>query len=285
MAVMQNSTHEWERNAQADALWAILSDSSRKSRAWRVDEFFATGKTEARIVMEHLDRYGIRPDAYGQFLDFGCGVGRVTRALMDYFSSGVGLDVSATMIDLAKSYSSLDERSARYVVNAKDNLESIKTASMNFVYSHIVLQHMPASSQLSVMGEFFRVLKPGGVAAFQIPTGYIETQRGRTVRALKRGLQRSIPVAILSPVRRAFGKNASVSKVSMAMTVCPEPTVLAAVRAGGCELKAAPFTNSTDPDHCGAIRFMTESDALGEIREHRTVSPYLSQFFLVQKSG
>lgn len=285
MVILQNPSQEWERNAQADALWSILSDSGRKSRTWRVDEFFATGKAEARIVIERLDRLSIRPDAYGQFLDFGCGVGRVTRAFMDYFSSGIGVDVSATMVNFAKSYSALDERSAHYVVSTKDSLDMIRSASMDFVYSHIVLQHMPASKQLSIIDEFLRVLKPGGVAAFQIPTGYIETQRGRAVRNLKRGLQRSVPPAILSRVRRVFGKNASVAHVNMAMTVCPEASVLAAVRSSGCTLIDAPFTNSTDPDHRGMIRFMTEADACAAIRERKTVSPYLSQFFFVQKPG
>lgn len=283
MTTIQNSAQEWERNAQSDALWAVLSDSGRKSRAWRTDEFFATGITEARAVIERLESLGIRPDSYGHFLDFGCGVGRVSRALMHYFSSGIGLDVSPTMVDLAKSYSAPDERSAYYAVCTKNSLDLIKSASVDFVYSHIVLQHMPATAQLSVIGEFLRVLKPGGVAAFQLPTGYIGTRRGRIVRGLKRGLQRALPPALLSPLRRAFGKNASVARVSMAMTICRQSAIQAAVRAGGCKIVDAPFTNSTDPDHRGLIRFMTEAQARAAIRERRTVSPYLSQFFFVQK--
>ncbi|MBU6472329.1 MAG: methyltransferase domain-containing protein [Alphaproteobacteria bacterium] len=283
MVSLHNSAQEWERNAQADALWAVLSDSTRTSQAWRADEFFATGKTEARIVVDHLDQLGIRPDAYGQFLDFGCGVGRVTRALMAYFSSGIGLDVSATMIEQAKSYSALDERSAYYAVSTDDNLGLIRSASVDFVYSHIVLQHMPQAAQLRFIREFTRVLKPGGVAAFQIPSGQVENLRGRTVRAFKRGLQRSLPSSLLSPLRRALGKNASVARVTMAMTICPEATIRASVYAGGCGVVDAPFTNSTDPDHRGEICFMTEDGARAAIRDRKTVSPYLSQFFFIRK--
>ena len=36
----------WESWAQADPLWAILSDPARRGRRWDVDEFFATGKPD-----------------------------------------------------------------------------------------------------------------------------------------------------------------------------------------------------------------------------------------------
>jgi ubiquinone/menaquinone biosynthesis C-methylase UbiE len=41
----------------------------------------------------------------------------------------------------------------------------------DLVYTMIVLQHMPQTFQREYVREFFRVLKPGGVAMFEMPDG------------------------------------------------------------------------------------------------------------------
>ena len=67
------------------------------------------------LVFERLDKLGIRPDPGGKFLDFGCGVGRISRVLMQHFSEGFGIDVSETMIEKAKAFSASDPGQARYI--------------------------------------------------------------------------------------------------------------------------------------------------------------------------
>ncbi len=41
---------------------------------------------------------------FGKALDFGCGVGRLTQALADYFNEVAGVDVSPTMVNKALEY-------------------------------------------------------------------------------------------------------------------------------------------------------------------------------------
>jgi SAM-dependent methyltransferase len=63
--------------------------------------------------------------------------------------------------------------------NASARIEGIADASVDFVLSHIVLQHIPPALAAGYVEEFFRVLAPGGVAAFQFVAGPDTSLRGR----------------------------------------------------------------------------------------------------------
>lgn len=284
MTTLQRNASEWEHNARSNAFWSILTDARKSSSAWSKEEFFATGKEEVRLVMERLRALDAVPDPAGSFLDFGCGVGRATRALMNYFSEGCGIDISPTMIEQARNYSINDPRRPRYLVNTHSDLAMIESGSIDFVYSHIVLQHIPAQFQTGFIGEFLRILKPGGIAAFQIPTANLESATRRRMRALKHRVRRIVPPILLLPVDWAMGKDVSTAPVSMEMNVCRAETVLWLVLRNQGMLLDAPFTNSTDRNHRGRIRFMSQERARSEILNGTTGSPYLSQFFFVRKS-
>src|SRR5512147_2288602 len=91
----------WEDAAQRDPLWAILSDPTKRGRQWDLGEFFETGRREISLLLYQLRQLGHPPSA-GRALDFGCGVGRLTQALAATFAEVVGVDVSPTMIRLAR---------------------------------------------------------------------------------------------------------------------------------------------------------------------------------------
>lgn len=283
MTSLQRSASQWEHNAKSNAFWAILTDVRKSSCAWEREEFFATGRDEVRMVLDRVRALGAFPDPAGRVLDFGCGVGRTTRALMEYFAQGYGIDISRTMIERARDYSAADARRAQYLVNTRDNLAAIESESIDFVYSHIVLQHVPAQCQAGFIAEFLRVLKPGGVAAFQIPTACLEGDFRRRLRAVKRLLRRVIPGPMLRCLKWLLGQDASTASVSMEMNVSRPETVLWIVLRNGGMLLDAPFTNSTDKNHRGRIKFMSEERARSEILNGITDSPYLSQFFFVRK--
>lgn len=283
MTSLQRSASQWEHNAKSNAFWAILTDVRKASGAWEKDEFFATGREEVRAVMERLRGLDAVPDPGGRFLDFGCGVGRNTRALMDYFAQGCGIDISRTMIERARDYSAMDARRPQYAVNTRDDLAAIESGSVDFVYCHIVLQHVPAQYQAGFIAEFLRVLKPGGVAAFQIPTANLESAASRRLRAAKRLLRRVIPGPVLWVLKWLLGQDTSTAFVTMEMNVCRAETVLWNILRNQGMLLDAPFTNSTDKNHRGRLRFMSQERARSEILNGITGSPYLSQFFFVRK--
>jgi SAM-dependent methyltransferase len=164
----------WERAAQADPLWAVLSDPQKKDRRWNLRSFLATGEREITLLLHQLRVLGHAPK-FGRALDFGCGVGRLTQALGYRFQEVVGVDVAPTMLRIANQLNRLPER-VRYVLNKSKSLELFESDSFDFIYSDIVLQHLQPPLARGYIAEFMRVLVPGGIAVFQVPSHRQEPQ-------------------------------------------------------------------------------------------------------------
>jgi SAM-dependent methyltransferase len=158
-------TRDWNELAELDAMWAVLSEPGRQHQNWTADEFFATGKEEIAKLFVDLVRLGLTHQ-FRSALDFGCGLGRLTRALRDHCPDVVGVDISQAMIDRAKRLSP----DCQFEFNPYPDLRLFSSDSFDLIYCRRVLQHQSTQSQILVLvSEFVRVLKAGGVAAFQIP--------------------------------------------------------------------------------------------------------------------
>ena len=156
----------YEKLGSEDPMWAVLTDDRFRNNSWDPEQFFATGRAEVDQVMAALERDGVKV-ARQAALDFGCGVGRLSQALCQHFETVVGVDISSTMVEAAARFNQYGDR-CRYVVNTAERLAPIADASLDFVYSSITLQHVPPQFQAGYIRDFFRVLRPGGVAVFQI---------------------------------------------------------------------------------------------------------------------
>ena len=160
---------DWERLAEVDAMWAVLTAPGRKGGGWNAEEFFATGEMEIGDVLATAARLG-RPARTERALDFGCGVGRLTRALGTRFDHSLGLDISAGMIEQAQRLNE-DVPACEFRVNDAPDLGGIESDSIDLVYSSIVLQHLPSSADIErYLGEFLRVVRPDGLVVFGIPS-------------------------------------------------------------------------------------------------------------------
>jgi SAM-dependent methyltransferase len=159
----------WDAQGRTDPLWAVLSDPSKKGRRWDAEEFFATGVREVERLIDYLR--GLSGAALGRraALDFGCGVGRLTQPLAEYFTEVVGVDLSPSMIDLAQKYNRHPER-CHYYVNASADLARFPTGSFDLVLSYLTLQHIPPRYTKRYIQEFLRVATTGGLVCFQLPT-------------------------------------------------------------------------------------------------------------------
>jgi SAM-dependent methyltransferase len=161
---------EWDRFGREDPLWAILTAPGKKHGGWNPQDFFYSGQVEIARVMEKL--HTILDGAHqisGRALDFGCGVGRATQALCGYFDRVEGVDISEAMIDQANRYNRFGDRCVYHVNHAAD-LGMFGDAAFDFVYTAHVLQHMQPIFARAYVGEFFRIVRPGGLVLFQIPT-------------------------------------------------------------------------------------------------------------------
>lgn len=166
---LKRSRKVWEKYGASDPLFGVLSDKRKRGGGWDRDEFFATGTADIAEAMAYLDSLGAGPNR-GAALDFGCGVGRLTQALAEVFDNVTGVDISAPMVANARRYNRHGDRCS-YLVNTAENLGLLADASFDFIYTDKVLQHIPPRVASAYIAEFFRVLKPGGIVLFQIPSG------------------------------------------------------------------------------------------------------------------
>jgi ubiquinone/menaquinone biosynthesis C-methylase UbiE len=158
---------DWNELAELDPLWTILSDPQKKFGKWDPAEFFATGEREADRVMAMCKSHGLAL-RFGTFLDFGCGVGRMTRGFSRFFASCVGLDVSKKMVGLAEQFNA-SVPNCQFVASEAVRLP-FESNRFDFVFSTLVLQHLPTRRMiLSYIAEFIRVAKEGGAIVFQLP--------------------------------------------------------------------------------------------------------------------
>jgi ubiquinone/menaquinone biosynthesis C-methylase UbiE len=268
-STLQKYQRAWEANAREDALYAVLSESEKRS-IWNEDGFFSAGREEIGRVFAFMEQSAIQPGT-SRFLDFGCGVGRNTRALMERFASGIAVDLSPRMISEACRYAGGDSRVAEYVVNDAPDLSLVPDASIDFVYSHIVLQHVPVVLQRVYIAEFARVLAPGGVAAFQTVTGW---HADNLLSAAKRLVPPNLRQAYRRIVRDPIRIEMHALRSADIMNIC---------EAGEVDIVASPFTNSTETDHGGRLEFFSKDEAIRRIASHEAGSDLLSQFFFVSK--
>jgi SAM-dependent methyltransferase len=158
---------EWNSLGRLDPFWAILSDPARRHGGWEPTDFFASGQAEIDALLSKVREF--YPQLrMGRALDFGCGVGRLTRALGKHFEHCDGVDISEEMVRQARELNTGRANLAFHVND--DSLSMFGESTFDFIYSSIVLQHIPSRSLIkSYLSEFLRILRPGGMMVFQLP--------------------------------------------------------------------------------------------------------------------
>ena len=142
----------WDELGRQDPLWAILTSPDKQGNRWSIDEFLQTGRDEIAAVMAYLDRRAIHVPR-GRALDFGCGAGRLTRALAGYFDEVIGIDIAPSMIEAARQLHA-GTGGIQFIVNTSTSLEGVESGSVDFVYSRLVLQHIHPRYVRQYLAEF-----------------------------------------------------------------------------------------------------------------------------------
>lgn len=158
----------WDGLAKEDPLWAILSDPAKKGGQWDEADFFDTGKINIKGLIQRVRALKIDGPTR-RALDFGCGVGRLTQALCGYYEESHGVDISATMVQMAMQKNQHGTR-CRYHLNEANDLKLFESNSFDLILSLLVLQHMEPRYSSVYIQEFLRILSPAGVLIFQLPS-------------------------------------------------------------------------------------------------------------------
>lgn len=174
----------WESGARRDPHWVVLTDPARSHGRWSGEEFFESGREDARRLFERLRDLNTPGDA-SRALDFGCGLGRISAALADRFQEVDGVDISESMAKQARSLHA-DRKGLNFHVNVAADLSMFQSGSYDLVHSLMTLQHIPRTLALGYIRDFVRLLNAKGVAAFQVPTSLRYTPGGLLRRLVPR---------------------------------------------------------------------------------------------------
>ncbi|MBS1802596.1 MAG: class I SAM-dependent methyltransferase [Acidobacteria bacterium] len=240
----------WEDLAEQDALGAILTDPSKTGGRWDIAEFMQTGEAEVETVSRHLSAIGHSPDPSGLAMDFGCGVGRLTQAMARRFTACVGVDISTEMIRNAQRLNQ-HARCSYQVVNGTQLPFADETFS--FLYSNIVLQHVPRKFAVDYLGEFERVLKPGGILVFGVQDSFAAPDFSSRMIRVRHVLR------ICSRLKTAFGRSGG----DMQMHLLPERVVHSTLSRS--KVVDVRFTNTAAKDFNGRLRYLDEAPERGYV--------------------
>lgn len=171
---------DWTRLGADEPLWAVCVDPDKRGGRWDAEEFLATGEEEVAAALARLEELGAAPSP-GRALDFGCGAGRLSNALARRFTSVTGVDISAPMLERARE---LDRSGGRiaFLLNTGPDLRDVPDASVDLVYTDLVLQHLPPEAAAGYLREFARVARPGAALVLGVPERERPTFKGMVFR-------------------------------------------------------------------------------------------------------
>jgi ubiquinone/menaquinone biosynthesis C-methylase UbiE len=177
---------DWDERARRDAFLYIAS--WRKD--WDETSFFASGEDDyLRLVHPILQK--LRFDqANKSMAELGCGAGRMTRSFAQRFESVCAVDVSSEMQSRAKAYLR-SFSNITWILSDGETLSGIESASVDFAFSYLALQHMPTREVVSSsIREMMRILRPGGAFLFQFNGSEQPTMnwKGRAISAILDGI-------------------------------------------------------------------------------------------------
>lgn len=257
MNALKKLQRNWEGLAQIDPMWAICTDPGKRNSQWTREEFFATGRKEIETVLGYVARVGLCLDKTLPALDFGCGVGRLTRALAEHFSECSGVDISPAMINMARELNREYSR-CHFLLNDGVRLNGLRDNYYGFIYTSLVLQHIAHPYSHQYIAELVRVLKSGGMMIFQVP----ERLRASSLTKVRTRL------ALRARLRSMLGGQKA---YTMEMHCIKGAVIRELMAQNGARVVDMAITNSCDPAFSGNLQYLTQEPLHGYVSKQYCV--------------
>ena len=149
---------DWDRRARENAPFYVCTTAADSP-----ESFAASGE---RDLDQHvLDGLDVSPG--WRVLEIGCGVGRLVKPLSGRVARVVGVDLSAEMLRRARDYCAGLSNVEFHPTGGR--LDFLPSSAFDFVFSHIVFQHVPRKAYVEAyFRDAYRVLAPGGIFRVQV---------------------------------------------------------------------------------------------------------------------
>src|SRR6201998_4256311 len=131
-------SRDWDTRARKNAFHYIAS----WRKEWDPESFIASGEEDfERLVVPILARCGL-PAVGKCMLELGCGAGRMTPSFAKRFELVYALDLSQEMLFRARRMHNA-QKNILWVHSNGVDLSCAASDSIDFVFSYLVLQHLP----------------------------------------------------------------------------------------------------------------------------------------------
>ncbi|HYN82042.1 MAG TPA: class I SAM-dependent methyltransferase [Gemmatimonadaceae bacterium] len=192
------STAEWRFWGRYDPMWAVATWEGRQHdgpHPWTIDDFLAAGRSDCTDIMRQWNQYG-RKDG-GRCVEIGCGAGRLTSALVDYFDRVLAIDVSVDQIELAKRFLGASVTRVTFSIVEEPVLD-VRPGTCSAMISTFVFQHLSDYSGIvAYLRAAHRALQPGASICFQTPVpgadnGDLPSAAARTLDSVRSRVSRAL---------------------------------------------------------------------------------------------
>lgn len=140
---------------------------------WSATQYLKFGNERTRPVYDLISQIAPRiSNAKPRIYDLGCGPGNSTKVLLEALPNAhiTGMDSSPDM--LSKATASLPD--IEFVQGDLATFAPKQGEQVDLLYSNAVFHWLRSPTRMETLTRLFRLVKPGGVLAFQVPDNYHE---------------------------------------------------------------------------------------------------------------
>lgn len=165
--LMFDSNTEWQKWGEFDPLWGVASWHGKRKQEgfpWTEDEFYKLGEMDWQDFVKHWSTYGLDTTSC---LEIGCGAGRMTKQLAKTFAATHAIDVSAGMLEYARS----NVQASSVEFHLTEGVEiPLPDESVSAVFSVHVFQHFDSLNNASAyFNQVARVMAPNSSLMIHLP--------------------------------------------------------------------------------------------------------------------
>jgi len=167
---MLSTDKAWEKWGKADPYYGVLSADVYRKENLNADNkkaFFESGEEYIEFILKNINEHVDNSFSPGKCLDFGCGVGRLVIPLAKRYKDVAGIDVSDSMLELARRNCQDNGISNADFYKSDDDLSAIN-GKFDLITSCLVFQHIPAKRGKHILEKLLQSLNDRGVAVLQI---------------------------------------------------------------------------------------------------------------------